>query len=214
MSEITFTYQIPPKSIGGFEIDAFIRERYSFGNTVTDIPMEDGRHASDHVVEKATEIHISGFIGNVEFVTWDGPLPEPSEAMSRDPKERIRSAYFELMRLKASRQPLDLVTGLDTYRNMVITSFEIDRDAANGADLPFEMAFKQVRIIRSQTTTITATNPAADQIAEVSNMGVAGTSITEDNSNFMKDAWRAMYRKSGGSLPTREEFFRQWSEYP
>ena len=44
MSEITFNYQIPPKSIGGFAIDAFISERYSFTNSVTDIPMEDGSH--------------------------------------------------------------------------------------------------------------------------------------------------------------------------
>jgi hypothetical protein len=66
MAEITFNYQIPPKSIGGFAIDAFINERYSSSNSVTDVPMEDGSRASDHVVENALEIQISGFIGRAE----------------------------------------------------------------------------------------------------------------------------------------------------
>ena len=59
MPEITFNYPIVPKNIGGFVIDAFIREGYSFKNSVTDIPIEEGSSVSDHVVEEPLEIQIS-----------------------------------------------------------------------------------------------------------------------------------------------------------
>ena len=198
MSEISFIYNVPPVSIGGFQIDAFIRENYKFGNTVTDIPMEDGSHASDHVVENAAEITIDGFIGGVEFAVWKGSIDSLSAGGNRDPKDRIRAAYLELMRLKSERQPVDLVTGLDTYPNMVITSFEIDRDASNGNDLPFTMTFKQIRVIKSETTAINfkPNSPSADQIAPAKNKGLVGKIV-----DFMQ--WRLAM---GNGKCTKEEY--------
>jgi hypothetical protein len=200
MSEISFIYNIPPVSIGGFQIDAFIKEGYKFGNTVTDIPMEDGSHASDHVVENAAEITIDGFIGGVEFAVWTGSIESLSAGSSRDPKDMIRAAYLELMHLKSERQPVDLVTGLDTYPNMVITSFEIDRDASNGNDLPFTMTFKQIRVIKSETTAINyqSAAPYADQIAPAKNKGIVGKAI-----DFMQEQWRLA---TGKGLCTKEEY--------
>ena len=200
MSEITFNYQIPPKSIGGFQIDAFINERYSFSNSVTDIPMEDGSHASDHVVENALEIQISGFIGRVEFTAWEGPMSGPSASQARDPKERIKAAYFELLRLKSERQPVILTTGLDAYPNMVITSFEIDRNAATGMDLPFEMTFKQIRVVRSKTVGINVKPnlPSTDQVAPVNNKGIIGKAI-----DFMQEQWRLA---TGAGRCTEDEY--------
>jgi hypothetical protein len=214
MAEITFNYQIPPKSIGGFQIDAFINERYSFSNSVTDIPMEDGSHASDHVVENALEIQISGFIGRVEFTAWEGPMSGPSASQAKDPKERIKAAYFELLRLKSERQPVDLVTGLDTYPNMVITSFDIDRNASTGMDLPFEMTFKQIRVIKSETTAINVKPnlPSADQVAGTADMGVAGTNKVDQESNRMKEEWRTAVKNG---MATPQEYQQKWGvAYP
>nr|AGS53497.1 putative bacteriophage protein [uncultured bacterium contig00055] len=210
MAGVTFNYQIPPKSIGGFQIDGFISERYKFGNSVTDIPMEDGSTASDHVIENALEIHISGFIGNAEFTVFEGGASSSAE----DPKARIRAAYLELLRLKSERQPLDLVTGLDTYPDMVITSFEIDRNAETGADLPFEMTFKQIRVIKSETTSINAHTRAADadQVAGDSNMGVAGTTKVDQQSNQMREEWRIAVRNG---MATPQEYQQKWGvPYP
>jgi hypothetical protein len=198
MAEITFNYQIPPKSIGNFKVDAFINERYSFSNSVTDIPMEDGSHASDHVVENALEIQVSGFIGRTEFTAWEGPMSGPSARQARDPRERIKAAYFELLRLKSERQPVDLVTGLDTYPNMIITSFDIDRNASTGMDLPFEMSFKQIRVVRSEKTAINVKPTSADQVAEPKNKGIIGRAI-----DFMQTQWQAA---TGKGLCTDAEY--------
>jgi len=112
----------------------------------------------------------------------------PTASQAKNPRERIKAAYFELLRLKSERQPVDLVTGLDTYPNMVITSFDIDRNASTGMDLPFEMAFKQIRIIKSETTAINVKPnlPSADQVAPVKNKGLIGMAI-----DFMQEQWKA-----------------------
>jgi len=213
MPEITFNYPIAPKSIGGFVIDAFIREAYSFKNSVTDIPIEEGSNISDHVIEEPLEIQITGFIGKTEFTVWEGPLPETQADIEvPDPKARIRDAHFELLRLKSAKQPVDVVTGLDTYPNMVIISYDIDRSAETGADLPFEMSLKQIKIVKSETTTVNASRPSGDQTAGEGNMGVAGTNQPNQQSNRMKEEWRQSVQMG---LATPAEYQQKWGvPYP
>ena len=205
MGTFTMSYQIPTKSIGGFVVDVFRTEKYGYSSTVTDIPMEDGSLASDHVVLNPLEIQISAFIGMAEFVVFDTPQAPD------DPKSRIRAAHFELLRLMNERQPLDLVTGLDTFPNMIITSYEIDRDVEKGADLQFDMTFKQIRVIKSETVRVNASTPAGDQIAGTVNYGVAGTQTVADDSAEAKEHWRIAVRKQRA---TREEYYQKWGEYP
>ena len=206
MSTFTFAYNTVEKSIGGFVIDVFREEKYNFSAETTDVPIENGDDASDHVVNKPSEIQISAFIGNAEFVVFDGPQ------QAGDPKERIRAAYYELLRLKEKGEPLTLVTGLDTFPNMVITSFDISRDVETGADLPFDMTFKEIRVVKSEVVGIHVKPnlSSSDQVARKLDMGLAATVKREPG----KEEWRAMYWQYGGRNPTRQEFFERWGEYP
>ncbi len=109
---IVFTYPKTVKSIGGFEIDAFITEHYSHSNKVTEIPVEEGSVISDHVTQVADEIQIKAFIGRTEFAVFGGDIPESNADIEyEDPQARIINAYHELLRLKEDRQPIDLMTG-------------------------------------------------------------------------------------------------------
>jgi hypothetical protein len=211
MAKVTITYAIPTKSIGGFVIDVFKTERYGYSSSVTDIPLEDGSLASDHVVINPLEIRISAFIGMAEFSTVTNGPSDPGSAQKGDPKARIRAAHFELLRLMRERQPITVVTGLDTFPNMIITSYDIDRDVEKGADLQFDMAFREVRIVKSETVKITASTPAGDQIAGYADMGVAGTTKVQDDSAEAKYHWRLAV-KAGRA--TREDFYSKWGEYP
>jgi len=210
MSTFTFTYDIPEKSIGGFVIDVFKEEKYNFSAEVTDVTLEDGSTASDHVVNMPGEIQISAFIGSAEFVVFDGPQE------AGDQKQRIRAAYYELLRLKTEGKPLTVVTGLASFPNMVITAFEISRDVETGADLPFDMTFKEIRVVKSETVAINVKPnlSSTDQVARSVNYGTAGTSKTDPASNRHKEEMRTMYRNSGGRSPTREEFLEFWGENP
>jgi hypothetical protein len=215
MAIITFSYQKTPKSIGGFEIDAFVAEQITHSNTVTDIPMEDGSIANDHVQENADDLQIQAFIGKAKFETWEGKIPEMvDELPQEDPKARIKQAYFELLRITKEKQPVDVVMGLTTATNMIITSFQIGRDAASGANLPFTMVFKKVRIVKSETTTITANSGAAsgDQTAGTADMGTAGSNKPNPQSNRMKEEWRQSVQ---AGMATPEEYQEKWGvPYP
>jgi hypothetical protein len=204
-----FIYQKSPKSIGGFEID--LNEHYSFSNKVTELPLEDGSIVSDHVVALPDEILIQGFIGKTKMVALDGS----DDFYSDDPMGRIQQAYFELKRLKESRQLLTIEMGLEPFRNMIITEFDIGRDASAGADLKFNMTFKRVKIVKSETTTITASTyngPAGDQMSGTVNAGMLGSTKTDPDSDTARKEWRDAVRLGWAN---NQDYLDKWGvPYP
>jgi hypothetical protein len=177
--QITFQYHIPQKKIGTFVVDAFIAEHYNFSNSVTDIPVEEGSNISDHIVEDQDVISVEAFIGNTAFevVTKDGN--SVSNLQAPDRMARIRQSYQELKRLTKDKKLLDVILGLETFTGMAITSFVINRDVETGANLPFTMELKKLKIVHSDNTQINVSNkeagPSGDQTANTINEGTAGT---------------------------------------
>jgi hypothetical protein len=223
MPEVNFTYKIPPKSIGGFVIDVVLVESYSFSNTVTDIPVEEGDTIADHVVENPDVIKIEAFIGSTSFESYgsyesikkalvpDGVTIEDTAAHVReDRKNHIIAAYHELLRLKQEKQPVNVVLGLDSFPDMIITSFNIDRDVKTGADLSFTMKFKRIKIVKSETVAIKADSAAGDQCADTANMGTVSTIQPTVNQN--KEHWK---RNVALNYRTQAEYKREWgTDYP
>jgi major membrane immunogen (membrane-anchored lipoprotein) len=211
MPEIAFQYQIPKKMIGTFVVDAFLAEHYKFSNSVTDIPVEEGSNIADHIVEDQDVISVEAFIGNTAFevITMDGNSVSNLEAPDR--MARIRQAYQELKKLTKAKKPLDVVLGLETFTNMAITSFTIDRDVETGANLPFTMEFRKLKIVHSDTTKINASSTEAgssgDQTAGTANAGTAGTE-QPDNATA-KAQWRFAIRQ-GRATPA--DYQREFGE--
>jgi hypothetical protein len=203
MAEIAFQYKAPQKMIGTFIVDAFLAEHYQFSNSITDIPVEEGGNIADHIVEDQDTISVEAFIGNTAFevITADGN--SVSNLQASDRMARIQQAYQELKKLTKSKKPLDVVLGLETFTNMAITSFSIDRGAETGANLPFTMEFKKLKIVRSDTTKINASNStpspagAGDQTAGTTNAGTSGAEQPQDS--IAKEEWRFAVRKGTAS---------------
>jgi hypothetical protein len=215
MPEIAFQYQVPKKMIGTYIVDAFLAEHYQFSNSVTDIPVEEGSNIADHIVEDQDVISVEAFIGNTAFevVTIDGNAVSNLEAPDR--MERVQQAYQELKKLTKAKQPLDVVLGLETFTKMAITSFVIDRDAETGANLPFTMEFKKLKIVHSDTAKINASNketgPAGDQTGGTTNAGTSGTEQPQDS--IAKEEWRRQIRAGGPATP--EEYLEKFGvPYP
>jgi hypothetical protein len=203
MPEIAFQYEIPKKVIGTYTVDAFLAEHYNFSNSVTDIPVEEGSNIADHIVENQDVISVEAFIGNTAFevITIDGNAVSNLKAPDR--MERIRQAYQELKKLAKAKKPLNVVLGLETFTGMAITSFSIDRDAETGANLPFTMEFKKLKIVHSDTAKINASNKEAgaggDQTAGTTNAGTAGTE--QPQNSIAKEEWRRQIDSGGPAKP-------------
>jgi hypothetical protein len=214
MPEVAFQYQIPQKTIGTFVVDAFLAEHYQFSNSVTDIPVEEGGNISDNIVEDQDVISVEAFIGNTAFevITADGNSVSNLEAPDR--MARVQQSYQALKKLVKDKKLVDVVLGLETFTDMAITSFTIDRDAETGANLPFSMEFKKIKVVKSDTTRINASNKAAggagDQTAGTLDAGVAATEQPRDS--IAKEEWRFSVR-AGITKP--EEYQRKWGvPYP
>jgi hypothetical protein len=214
MPEIAFQYQVPQKMIGTFVVDAFIAEHYQFSNSVTDIPVEEGSNIADNIVEDQDVISVEAFIGNTAFevITNDGNTVSNLEAPDR--MARVLQAYQELKKLAKSKQLLDVVLGLETFTDMVITSFTIDRDVETGANLPFTMEFKKIKVVKSDTTNINASNrdggAIGDMTAGTTNAGTSGSEQPKDS--IAKEEWRFAVRK-GTATPS--EYLKKWGvPYP
>jgi hypothetical protein len=192
--------------IGTFVVDAFLAEHYQFSNSVTDIPVEEGSNINDHIVEDHDVISVEAFIGNTAFevITADGNSVSNLEAPDR--MARVQQAYQELKKLTKAKKPLDVVLGLETFTNMAITTFTIDREAETGANLPFSMEFRKLKIVHSDTTRINASNKeagaagtAGDQTNGTANAGTSGTKRPQDS--IAKEEWRRQIRAGGPATP-------------
>lgn len=72
--------------------------------------------------------------------------------------DRVRSVYEALLELAVSGQLLTLVTDLKEYENVLIKSIGVPRSSAVDA-IKVSLEFKQIRIVSTQTTTITKKKP-------------------------------------------------------
>jgi hypothetical protein len=205
MGKVSFTYKTPTKKIGGMTIDAFLSEGYHFSNTVTDIPVEEGSIISDHVIEDQDTVDVQAFISCVE--PYDDRLSlreEEFSGLKRIGKERIIAAYNELLKLKRDKTPVDIVMGLDTFHNMIITTFDIPRDVETGADLSFTMQFKHIKTVKSESAKISAA-ATNDQATPTMNMGLVAKEtppsqvIKEEATKLRKQGYMsdAEYKQAG-----------------
>jgi hypothetical protein len=193
MGMVNLRYNPTAKYISDMKIDAFLTETYQFQNDVTDVPVEEGVNVTDHVVGKPDVIQVSAFIGQAEFTAYNGDTKDLDSPSGTDKKQRIMNAYKELLRLKREMEPITVTLGLDTFKNMIITSFNIDRDAETGADLAFDMTFNEIKIVKSQSVSINSAQikentSATDQAAGTGNIGTAATEEASPYSDIYKEA--------------------------
>lgn len=173
-------YPTGEDATAGIEIDAFLSEKYSFGNKITDKPSEsDKQSGAGTVTEEPDELQVEAFIGATKFEVVQSAPPsglfDLSDVPDEYPFDRVAGAFEELLRLKRTKQPMDIVAGLTTMTGMVIESLEIERDSETGADLHFSCTFKKAPVTQSAAT------PATEQAAGAVNTGKSGTETPREN---------------------------------
>lgn len=172
-------YPTDEDATAGLEIDAFLSETYRMSNKLTDKPSEgDGNSGAGTVTEEPDELSVEAFIGATKFEVVRSAPPEefPSGDIPEEyPRDRVVNGYEELKRLKETKQPMDIVTGLTTMTGMVITNVEIIRDEQSGSDLAFSCTFKKAPATTSSET------PATEQAQGAENTGKSGTEQPKEN---------------------------------
>lgn len=158
------------KEIGGVVIDAFVEERHTMTSSVTQYPVEEGFNISEHVTQYPDGLSLQCIVGPHPVKILGGILDIASF------KNQAYQVYEALVVLKELAEPIEIITGLRVYDNMIIDSINITRTKDNGQSLEFDMGVTQVTIVQSLETDI----PANKQVRRIANSKInKGYSNTE-----------------------------------
>ncbi len=127
--------------VGVLEIDVTTDESHVYTSEATQFPVEFRANITDHVIEKPFTMTLTGVTAE-RGLTGFGLLGQVPQVLSGN--DRIIEARDALKALHASRQPVTVVTGLDTKNNMVIVGLTFSRDASTGKKLVYDISLQQI----------------------------------------------------------------------
>ncbi len=143
-------------------LDASIDESYTSGAQVTDFPVESTPNevrtdVTDHVRILPRTLSINGIISDsplplqtLSLEAFTSGLGSSALAQTLGFATRSQLGYLELERLMNDRVPFDVVTGLDVYSPVLITSLNVTRNSSTGRALNFRMTVKEITLVDTE----------------------------------------------------------------
>lgn len=125
---------IPRRAIGPFSATVTVEEVASDDLEITQHPVQQGATITDHAYLKPATVSIK-----IMFNAADAPLAE---------------TYAKLLKLQASREPFDVVTGKRAYKNMLLKSLGQTNDAQTENVLSISAELQEIFIVQVETTTV------------------------------------------------------------
>ena len=143
-------------------IDAHPDESHSITVSKTDYPIETGSSLTDNAVNEPDKLTLEG---------WVSDLLIPTNALVQIEGRPIE-AWERIRALAKAREPLTVVTSLQTYENMLITSVSSVKNKDTGQTLRFiieleETLFAETQLARLPPTRVDPEGPAAAKTSEV-----------------------------------------------
>ncbi len=123
------------KQIQDLQIDIVSSEIIELPSETTDNPIESGSEVTDHIINKPIILRMVCQIGGSTLLNF---------------ADRKLEGYEALKKLRDDKQPVTVVSGLETFSNMLINNITIDRSLQNASVLQFQIEFKQAKIVSSQ----------------------------------------------------------------
>jgi hypothetical protein len=181
------------------ELDAVLSETHASEVEVTEHPVERGANVSDHARVKPEQVTLEGLVSNTpvnrgatrRVLTANG-VDFASNAETDAPAGAAgfaEAAYGKLREIKDARQLVTVATELRTYKNMVMTSLSVPRNARVGDALQFTAVFKEVRLAEVLHREVSVAAPAAKKAVDKSKLGASATpkaSAADVNNSVIK----------------------------
>jgi len=143
MADVALFFKVTQVQIGVVTVDASISEDHGAEVATTDNPVEVGVDVTDHARPMPRTFTMTGVVSDTPLVQGLSAIPG-----------RSLSAYKQLLELHDTPQLITVVTGLQTYTNLLMVALHAPRDAKTGHSVPFSASFKEVQIVESQTIQI------------------------------------------------------------
>jgi len=154
--------QVPTlPQIGVMTLDISIKETHTRSATVTENEVEDGTVVSDHVRINPERLEIQGQIaefpvglGGVAGITAVGLQRKllPSSGLVKGVRKKPEDAWSYLKEVFNLGEPIEIVTGLQAYDDMIIEELTVPRSSSDGKSLIFNVKLKRVRFAITELT--------------------------------------------------------------
>lgn len=128
-------------------LDASISERHSSRLELTRHAIEEGDDPTDHARKLPDVLTLEGLFSNT-------PVSK-AESEARGNTAPGASGYAQeqeakLRKVQSDRRAVTITTELRAYKNMVLTSLDIPRDAKTGDAVRFSATFEEIRFVKSE----------------------------------------------------------------
>lgn len=124
----------PARHIDGIVATVTLEEVATDDLEITKHPVQQGANITDHAYKKPSSVALK-----LLFDASKRPLEE---------------TYEELLKLQASREPFDVITGKRIYRNMLIKGLSETTDRETENMLSISATLEEVIIVRVQVTSV------------------------------------------------------------
>jgi len=122
------------RSIGGIIPDVVVEETHTDEIEITQHPVQQGAAISDHSYKKPMTLKMSVMFG----------------------KDDINITYKKLLDLQNKNEPMDVVTGKRSYKNMMIKSLSVTTNKDTNSILKVEAELTEVIIVSVTVTNVPA----------------------------------------------------------
>lgn len=144
-------------NIGGYFFDALIRAEHTTRLKITDHPVQTGANIVDHsYIEPATLV--------MEIAVSDAMDSMVSGQFTAGITKSV-AAYQTLLKLQQTRLPLQVVTRLNVYQNMLIEELTAPEEAKTLYGLRCTVTLKEIFVVEVSKTTVSARPQATGSTA-------------------------------------------------
>ena len=139
---LVFSLGTARSSIGAITLDALLDESTELNSRATEYAVEEGAPISDHIVQESERLSLSGWVTAAD-----------TELFGAGGRSKLITAKDALRAMHAERVATTVVTGLDTYPDMVMETCKVSRDG-KGEFLHLACEFKRIRKATLRTAEI------------------------------------------------------------
>lgn len=160
-SPITFLFEdagdsvfyIKGAGMAALSVDVVDDETHTWGNEISQYPVEGEEDIADNIKPKPDELSLTCFVSNTPV---HGLVDELVNFTDRflNGRKRTADCFNQLKELKALRIPVTVTTRYRVYESVGITDVVIRREPENGEALVFDVRFREINIVATQTGTV------------------------------------------------------------
>lgn len=163
------------------QVDLWSSEEHRIGVDLTDNPTESGNVLSDNAVTKRKELQMTGLLSDMFPIRTQQAVSRfrdlgVAPAGTQDIEARSAQTWNILVNLTELKLPIDIVTRLYIYRNMVITRVVAPVNERTGLSLRFTLDITEVLFAETEDLAFSSEDlggPAADMVSQTDRGDVA-----------------------------------------